>query len=246
MDSEQKAAPKASAVETVEKFLFNDFPRRGTITTKDYEKDVQQTTPEAIQKRLEGYHKICLYGLGSSVFMGVATGVLYNMQKMHSDWVHWGSICFVICLVLMLNGLSAASFPSSTPLALGTAGLGAWTAYVYMLATFHVASLKFHSHVEECVYSMILSSVVVTLHWGYSSQDPLIFLVLSKLVLWLVTLIVYGICKFLLLLLWTSVQVISALCGFISKQWKSGRESLLERNGAYRNIKRERESPDDV
>jgi hypothetical protein len=37
---------KVSAVEAVEKFLFTDFPTRETFTTKDYEKDAMQTTPE--------------------------------------------------------------------------------------------------------------------------------------------------------------------------------------------------------
>lgn len=40
------AVPKVSAVEAVEKFLFTDFPTRETFTTKDYEKDAMQTTPE--------------------------------------------------------------------------------------------------------------------------------------------------------------------------------------------------------
>lgn len=123
--------------------------------------------------RFKKYHKICLYGLGS-IFMGAATGVLDNMQKNQPNWVRWGSFYFATSLVVMLNGLSAASFPSSTPQALGTAGFGAWKAYVYMLATFHVASLKFHSNVKECVCSMVVSTVLVTLHWGYSSQDPLV------------------------------------------------------------------------
>lgn len=52
--------------------------------------------------------------------MGAATGVLDNMQETHPEWAHWGSFCFAVSLVLMLNGLSATSFPSSTYLALGT------------------------------------------------------------------------------------------------------------------------------
>lgn len=126
-----------------------------------------------LDKRYEGYQKICLYGLGS-VFWGAATGVLSNIQAQHPTWIFWGSIYFVVSLVLMLNGLTAASFSSSTPMALATAGLGAWTAYIYMLATFHVASLSFHSNVEECGYSMLISSIAVTIHWTYSSQDPLV------------------------------------------------------------------------
>jgi len=121
----------------------------------------------------EGYQKICLYGLGS-VFWGAATGVLSNIQAQHPTWIFWGSIYFVVSLVLMLNGLTAASFSNSTPLPLATAGLGAWAAYIYMLATFHVASLSFHSNVEECGYSMIISSIAVTIHWTYSTQDPLV------------------------------------------------------------------------
>ncbi|KAF8730932.1 hypothetical protein HU200_016806 [Digitaria exilis] len=85
------------------------------------------------------------------------------MKNTKPNWVHWASICFVVALVVILNGLSAATFETPTSRALGTAGLGAWTAYVYMLATFHVASLKYHSHVNECIYSMVFSTVAVTL-----------------------------------------------------------------------------------
>jgi hypothetical protein len=50
-----------------------------------------------IQKRFEGYQKICFYGLGSA-FMGAATGVLDNMQETHPEWAHWGSFCFAVSL----------------------------------------------------------------------------------------------------------------------------------------------------
>lgn len=41
-------AAKVSTVEVVEKFLFSEFPSKATFTTKDYEKDAQQTTTEAV------------------------------------------------------------------------------------------------------------------------------------------------------------------------------------------------------
>lgn len=43
-----EAVPMASTVENLEKFLFSQFPSRATFTTKDYEKDGNQTTPEAV------------------------------------------------------------------------------------------------------------------------------------------------------------------------------------------------------
>ncbi|OQU83051.1 hypothetical protein SORBI_3005G068000 [Sorghum bicolor] len=133
----------------------------------------------------------------------------------------------------MLNGLTAASFSNSTPLPLATAGLGAWAAYIYMLATFHVASLSFHSNVEECGYSMIISSIAVTIHWTYSTQDPLVFLVLGKLVVWLLLIVPYAVVKLLLQVPSGITKLISTLRGLICNDGNPLKCFLLEQKSAH-------------
>ncbi|KAG0529099.1 hypothetical protein BDA96_05G069200 [Sorghum bicolor] len=221
----------AAMFEGIENFLLRDFFSQNTFK-KNYEMDNRQMTSDAIDKRYEGYQKICLYGLGS-VFWGAATGVLSNIQAQHPTWIFWGSIYFVVSLVLMLNGLTAASFSNSIPLPLATAGLGAWAAYIYMLATFHVASLSFHSNVEECGYSMIISSIAVTIHWTYSTQDPLVFLVLGKLVVWLLLIVPYAVVKLLLQVPSGITKLISTLRGLICNDGNPLKCFLLEQKSAH-------------
>ncbi|CAD6257776.1 unnamed protein product [Miscanthus lutarioriparius] len=226
-----------AALKAVEDFLFRDFLSRTRFTTNYYDMDSQQRTSEALDKRFKGYQKLCLYGLGS-VFWGATTGVLSNLQDKHPDWIFWGSIYFVLSLVLMLNGLTAATFSSSTPLALSTAGLGAWTAYIYMLATFHVASLQFHSNVEQCAYSMIIASIAVTFHWSYSSQDPLVLLMLCKLILWLLLITLYGI---VILIPWGIFKLFSLVPWTIGLviRWKFTKEFSVGKEECSQHYNRE-------
>ncbi|XP_034593473.1 uncharacterized protein [Setaria viridis] len=188
-----------------QKILFQDFFSLGTITTKNYETDEMQRPAEERAtleaNRFSGYQKIILAGLGT-MFWGTATNVIAHLEKKLvsaenlADWVHyslahWVSNSFIygaFALVLMSLGLCASTFPSSSPLAAGMAGLGGWQAFVFTLGTFHMASLKYYSNTEECFYSFLGAFAVITVYWGFAAQDPLLLHIVAKSILWVISL----------------------------------------------------------
>ncbi|TVU26231.1 hypothetical protein EJB05_28768 [Eragrostis curvula] len=181
-------------LEEVKEALFQKFPSGATLLTKDYEKNVANAneTPEKKESkgvRMKGYRSICQYGLGS-MFWTAASGVLAVLEEEKlpavTEKVHYRAIYFAISLGVMLTGLAASTFHDSFPLAPCFAGLGAWKAFMFVLATFHLASFKFHSNVDQCMLSMILSGLVVTFFWALGVQDPLPFHIIAKFIIWLV------------------------------------------------------------
>jgi len=74
----------------------------------------------------------------------------------------------------MLLGVAASTFPKSSWLAPSLAGFGSLQALILVLGGFHVASLKYHPYDEEAKYSMIGSTILITIYWGLSVQDPMV------------------------------------------------------------------------
>lgn len=129
--------------------------------------------------RFEEYQKICFAGLGT-VFWASATGVLSSQpnkqlnQESLDQWAQYSSRYAIVAVVLMLLGLCASTFPTSSLLAAGMAGLGGCMAVIFIVWTFLIASLKYYSNTEECFYHFLAASVVVISYWGFSAQDPLV------------------------------------------------------------------------
>lgn len=125
--------------------------------------------------RFASYKALCMWGLGS-LFWGTVTGVLSDFMEPKPSWIEYVYICAVISFVLLLNGAVASSFPNTVLFAPSMAGLGGWHSLMLFLGMFHVASLKYHNYLDECLYSMITSSTVVTVYWALSCQDPLLII----------------------------------------------------------------------
>uniref|UniRef100_A0A0A9HFJ4 Uncharacterized protein n=1 Tax=Arundo donax TaxID=35708 RepID=A0A0A9HFJ4_ARUDO len=190
-------------------------------------------TLEESDKRLAGYRKLCMFGIGS-MFWGAVTGVLDHLQKKKPEWVHHCTIYFAISLVIILNGLSAAYFPKSAPLALFTSGLGAWTAFIFVLATFHIASLQFHAQLNEWLQSMAICATIVTYYWGWTAQDPLIIHVLSKLVTWLIGLAVCGVGLILYAVIYIMLWLIRCFWRLCTLCCSSLQDCLVSHNARVR------------
>ncbi|OEL14384.1 hypothetical protein BAE44_0024597, partial [Dichanthelium oligosanthes] len=125
-------------------------------------------------ERFAGYQKLCLFGLGS-MFWASASEVLAEIEKEgKAEWINYCFIYSAIALVLMLIGLAASTFPESSWLAPSLSGLGGLQSFIFVLGAFHIGSLKFHSYLDECLYSMIATTVAITIYWGLSVQDPLV------------------------------------------------------------------------
>ncbi|WVZ59643.1 hypothetical protein U9M48_009757, partial [Paspalum notatum var. saurae] len=99
-----------SVMGTVEGFLVKHFPDRKTFMKKNYELKPQQIT-EIDEKRLGGYQKILMYGLGSA-FFGAASGVLdkldtksiFHIISKAALWIVLAVLWFiVIVLKIVIN-----------------------------------------------------------------------------------------------------------------------------------------------
>lgn len=151
--------------------------------------ELQKKTLES--ERFAGYQKIALAGLGT-IFWGTATGVLSQLKKklgdeekkpdwVHSSlhhWVRYSAIYGTVGIMLMLVGLCASTFPSSSPCAASIAGLGGCQALIFILGTFHIASLNYYSSTEQCFYCFLGASGAVIFYWGLSAQDPWVWIFL--------------------------------------------------------------------
>ncbi|OEL23088.1 hypothetical protein BAE44_0015893, partial [Dichanthelium oligosanthes] len=109
------------------------------------------------------------------VVWGSVSGVLTEIEKkVKAEWINYCFIYSDIALVLMLIGLAASTFPDSSWLAASLSGLGALQSFIFVLGAVHIGSLKYHSYLDECLYSMIGTTVAITIYWGLSVQDPVV------------------------------------------------------------------------
>ncbi|XP_062182027.1 uncharacterized protein LOC133886292 [Phragmites australis] len=164
-------------------FLPNDFLT--DVTKKLYEKDNQGKSKEEVDKaeddRLKGYLSICVFGLTIMYWSG-AVAMLMEIYKTHPTKAYCFVMYFVFCLILMLVGVAAATFPSTSPCKMGFAGLGAWNAMLFIVTTFHLATFKLYLEPIYSLISLIISSILVSIFWGIAAQDPMFVHILAKYV----------------------------------------------------------------
>lgn len=192
-------------------------------------------------ERFAGYQRLCLFGLGS-MFWSSVTSVLADIeqkQKDNPDWKNWTGYYFIysaVALLLMLVGLAASTFTDTCWFAPSLAGLGALQAVIFVLGAFHIDSLKYHSNVDQCYHFMIGFAVAVIFFWGWSIQDPMPLHIISKLIVWLIGIICYGVWLLLhqiyLLMKW----FFSCLGGVSFSSWEyiwTGENSIKNRLVAW-------------
>lgn len=103
-----------------------------------------------------------------------AGSMLTKTHQNHPIVAYVGVIYSLVVLLLNLAGVAAATFPSTTPWAMGIAGLGSWQAVLYVLATFHFSIFKIHPKPWHCSISFFVSASFVSIFWGIYAQDPVV------------------------------------------------------------------------
>ncbi|KAL6868227.1 hypothetical protein ACP4OV_015072 [Aristida adscensionis] len=132
------------------------------------------------QNRLEKYFSLCLSGI-TTLYWGSAAGMIMQMHKTHAAVAYSCVMYSLIALLLIFVGVIAASFPSSTPCKMGFAGLGAWQALIFIVATYHLATFKLHLEPKYSIGTMCASSLILSILWAIAGQDPIDFLCFSNI-----------------------------------------------------------------
>lgn len=123
--------------------------------------------------RLKAYLSMCISGITTLYWTGAAA-ILLDLNNTNSSEAYSFVLYSLFSLTVMLISVIIATFPTTAPVDIEFAGLGAWQAAMFVIATFHLATFKLHLEPRHFWISLIVSSILFSVFWGVSSQDPLV------------------------------------------------------------------------